>query len=166
MMQLTLTIFGAAVVIILIGEAARIRSKQLSDQTVCRDGVFAATGRLVADPETPEKIIQEIERLARVLTSRTILWGFVRRALTGRVRGSGSAREEYLAMPPHLRQDLVMAWVSAIFALTFNNMILGAFIRRLMLYSVPRRANGDFDSATPVAPMVSEFARDGVHSVA
>jgi hypothetical protein len=166
MMQLTLTIFGAAVVIILIGEAARIRSKQLDDQTVCRDEFFAATERLVADPETPEKIIQEMDRLAHVLTSRTILWGFVSRALTGRLRGTGSSREEYLAMPAHLRKDLVMAWVSAIFALTFNNMVLGAFIRRLMLYSVPRRVDGDFDSATPVAPMVAEFARDGVHSAA
>jgi hypothetical protein len=59
-----------------------------------------------------------------------------------------------------------MAWVSAIFALTFNNMILGIFIRRLMLYSVPRRTNGDFDSATPVAPMVDVFARNGVRTAA
>jgi hypothetical protein len=69
-------------------------------------------------------------------------------------------------MPTHLREDLIRVWVSAVFALTYNNMVLGTIIRRLMLYSIPRPANGDLDSAMPVAPMVDEFARDRVSSAA
>jgi hypothetical protein len=165
-MEWTLALFGAAAVVWLIGEGARIRSKQLDDQTICRDEFFSAAERLIGDPETPEKVVNEVDRLAHILTSRTLLWGVVWCALTGRLRSSDNARAEYLSMPVHLRKDLVMAWVSAIFALTFNNMILGIFIRRLMLYSVPRRTNGDFDSATPVAPMVDVFARNGVRTAA
>lgn len=165
MTALALAIFGAAVIIGLAAAVARIRSKQLDDQAICRDEFFAAAERLVADPETPEKTIDEIDRLAHVLTSRTIMWYFAKRAVAGKLRGSASLRDEYLSVPPHLRHDLVIAWVSAIYLLTFNNMLLGEAIRRLMLYSVPRRTN-DFDSATPVGPMVDEFARRGAHSAA
>ncbi len=164
-MTLALMMLSAAIIIGLVGAMARIRSRQLDDQAVCRDEFFAAAERLITDPETPEKTVDEIDRLAHRLTSRTMMWAFMMRALMGKLRTSGSLRDEYSATPTYLRHDLVTAWVSAIYFLTFNNMLLGLLIRRLMLYSVPRRTD-DLDAATPVGPMVDELARQGIHSAA
>ena len=157
---LALAIFGVTFAVFLIGLIAGFRAVQLERQAACRDEFFAAAGRLIADPETPEKTIHALDRLAHALTSRTLLWGFVAHALTGRLRNSDTLRKEFFTVPDHLRADLVKMWVSAIFALTFNNLLLGALIRRLMLYSVPRQSDGDFASVTPVIPMVDEFAHD------
>jgi hypothetical protein len=164
MIEWTLAIFVAAAVVVIVAEAARIRSQQLDDQDACRKMFFDAAERLIADPETPEKVITEVDQLAHGMTSRTAMWRFVWRALTGRVTNSQQARQEYFSVPEHLRRELVTLWVSAIFAATFNNMILGIFIRRLVLFSVPQRTDGDFSSATPVTPMVDEFARGKLRS--
>jgi hypothetical protein len=165
-LELILTILGAAAVVGIVGEAARIRSKQLDNQAVCREEFFATAERLIADPERPDHIILDLGNLARVLTSRTALWSFVARALRGRLRNPNPAnlRKHYYSVPHYLRTDFVMALVSAIYALTFNNMVLGPLIRRLMLYSVPRRSNGDIDDAGPVGPMVDEFSHNGARA--
>jgi len=157
-----LTILVAAAVVGIVGEVARIRSRQLDNQALCRDEFFAAAGRLIADPETPDHIISDLDKLARVLTSRTVLWSFVTRALQGRLRNPNPAnlRKDYYSVPQYLRADFLMTLVSAIYAVTFNNMVLGTLIRRLMLYSVPRRSNGDIDDAGPVGPMVDELAHN------
>ena len=158
MIEWTMAIFGAVAVLGVIAEMARMRSQQLDAQNAFREMFFKAAERLIADPETPEKIVNEADRLARKLTSRTAMWRFVWRALTRQIPSSEKARQEYFSVTEHLRSDLVTLWVSAAFLATFNNLILGALIRRLVLFSVPQRTDGDFNSAAPVAPMVDAAA--------
>jgi hypothetical protein len=73
---------------------------------------------------------------------------------------------DYKSLAPHLRKDLISAMVSAIFALTYNNMLLGFVIRRLMLHNVPSKANGDISAVMPAASMADELSRSGMSTTA
>lgn len=153
-------LFGAAAVIWLGGEIARVRAANLEAQAILREESYRAIGRLVDDPATPDEYITDLSALLKVMNSRLVMWRVLRHALAGKLRPDGHMAREYRALTPHLRKDYLMAWVAGILSITFNNMLLGAFIRRTMFYSVPHEPDADVADCQPVGPV----AYDLIHS--
>jgi hypothetical protein len=112
------------------------------------------------DPETPEEVITCVKWLLPQATSHLILWSFLLKLARGRVRGRRSDSLEVIRkLPDHLRGDYVGLLVSFIFALTYNNMMLGSLVRRFMLYSIPDTNTGDIGPVSPLGPMIDGFSR-------
>jgi hypothetical protein len=161
MLWLAASLVIAALIIECIGTLARIRANQLRLQEACRDAFYRYGERLVADPETPDEVVSFIRWLFAHLTDHNLLWTFLIALATGKVRGRRSdSLETIKKIPDHSRTDYVGLLVSFTFALTYNNMVLGAFIRRFILYSIPDTNTGDIGPVSPLGPMVDRgFSR-------
>jgi hypothetical protein len=156
-LEWTLVILGAAALLSAVGALARIRSRQLNGQNACRDSFFEAAEYLVADEETPERVVQWVKRMSVKLTSRTILWKALYNVFIGNVPKGDPFAKEWKSLPPHLKKYFVEVVVSSIFAVTYNNLVLGTVVRRLMLYSISSKTDGDIDVARPAAIMADEL---------
>jgi hypothetical protein len=80
--------------------------------------------------------------LAKRETSKSFLWSFVTSAITGRLSDStGSAAVKiFQTVPRHLRDDYVGAIVAFAIGITYNNILLGPLVRRLMFSASPSEA--------------------------
>jgi hypothetical protein len=138
----------------------KIRTSQLRRQEECRDAFYRYADRLASDPETPVEALKLLQVLLHEMPSRRLLWSFVADLAKGKIRGRRSASLEiYKKIPQRLRADYVGLLVSFIFALTYNNIALGSFVRRFILYSIPNTNDGDIGPVSPVGPMIDGFAR-------
>ena len=116
--------------------------------------------RLASDPETPAEALKLVDLLLHKMPSRRFLWSFVIDLAKGKIRGRRSdSLEIYKKLPLHLRADYVGLLVSFIFALTYNNILLGSFVRRFILYSIPNTNDGDIGPVSPLGPMIDGFSR-------
>src|ERR1700730_12448980 len=162
MLWLTAALILTACLIEIIGTMAKIRTRQLRQQEACRDAMYRYADHLIADSETPEEVLRLIEMLLSQVTSRAFLWSFLMDLAKGKIRGRRSSTLEiFKKIPPHLRADYVGLLVSFIFSLTYNNILLGAIVRRLILYSIPNTNDGDIGPVAPLGPMIDEFSRHG-----
>jgi hypothetical protein len=162
MLWLTATLIVVACLIEIVAVIAKIRARQLRTQEACREAFYRYADHLISDPETPEEVLRLINMmLTRAITSRTFLWVFVIDLAKGKIHRRSSTLETYKKVPPHLRADYVGALISFIFSLTYNNILLGALVRRFILYSIPNTNDGDIGSVTPLGPMIDGFSRHG-----
>lgn len=160
MLGLLAALIAASCLVELLGIAAKFRAGQLRRQEECREAFYPYADRLASDPETPVEALQILNLLVHEMPSRRFLWSFVIDLARGKIRGRRSdSLEIYKKMPPHLRADYVGLLVSFIFALTYNNILLGSFVRRFILYSIPNTNDGDIGPVSPLGPIIDGFSR-------
>jgi hypothetical protein len=160
MLWLTAVLIIVACIIECVGILAKTRLNQLRQQEACRNAFYGYVERLLSDPDTPEEVVEMINWSFAQATSHTFLWSFLIALGTGRIKGRRShSLEVFKKIPDHLRADYVGLLVSFIFSLTYNNMLLGALVRRFILYSIPDTNSGDIGPVSPLGPMVDEFSR-------
>ena len=162
MLWLTAALIVAACLIEIVGAIAKIRTGQLRRQEACRDAFYRYADHLTVDPETPEEVLRLIKILLSQVTSRAFLWSFLMDLAKGKIGSRQSdSLEVFKKIPPHWRADYVGLLVSFIFSLTYNNLLLGAIVRRFILYSIPNTNDGDIGPVAPLGPMIDEFSRHG-----
>src|SRR6266446_1026022 len=160
MLWLAAALIIAACLIEIVGMMAKIRASQLRRQEACRDAFYRYSEHLAADPETPEEVLRLIKLLLSQVTSRIFLWSFFLDLAMGKIRTRQSdSLKIFEKIPPHLRADYVGLLVSFIFGLTYNNLLLGAIVRRFILYSIPHTNDGDIGPVSPLGPMIDGFSR-------
>jgi hypothetical protein len=165
MLWLVASLIVAACIIELAGISAKARVRQLRHQEACREAFYKFAEILVNDPETPERVVTLVRLLSRSVVSRTFLWSFMTLLLAGKIRRrQWDSLEIYKELPQHLRSDYVGLLVSFVFALTYNNFVLGEIIRRSILYSIPDNNDEDIGRVSPLGPMIDAFSRSHVHS--
>jgi hypothetical protein len=160
MMWLAASMIVAACLIEIVGVVAKVRVGQLRRQEACRDAFYRYSDRLAADPETPGEVLRLVKLLVSQVTSRAFLWAFLMDLAMGKIRTRQSySLEIFKKIPEHLRADYIGLLVSFIFGLTYNNFLLGAIVRRFILYSIPNTNDGDIGPVSPLGPMIDGFSR-------
>jgi hypothetical protein len=164
MMWLTLALFAAAGLIALAGAAAKLRVRQLQTQERLREGFCRHVETMLNDPETPDNVANMMLFMATKETSKSFLWEFIAMAISGKLSDSADSKalRIYREMPSHLRRDYVGAIIAFAFGITYNNILLGLLVRRLIFFSVSQRGGDGAESISPVAPMLDDFSRTGM----
>jgi hypothetical protein len=160
MIWITGGLISAALLLALIGGIAKRRAEQLRIQEKLRDAFREYAEHLLSDPETRDNVVRLIMTMAKKETSRSFLWSFVGAAIAGRLSDSAgsTAFRMYQDIPDYLKSDYIRALVTFAIGITYNNILLGPLVRRLMFFSVPRQGGTDTSSISPVAPMLEEFS--------
>jgi hypothetical protein len=105
-----------------------------------RDSFFASAETLVCDPETPDSIVALLEACANTITRVEVGRLVIRRVLANRLPDAALAGEDdeetdrFLRDVHGMREDLRKTLASAAMqyaqAVSFNNVLLGTFVRR------------------------------------
>jgi hypothetical protein len=162
---LTGMLFATAGVVALAGAIAKKRAEQLKTQERLREEFCRHVEAILADPEASDNVASLMLYMATRETSRWFLWSFVLLAISGKLSDSAdsTALKIYQEVPGHLRKDYVSAVIKFAIGVTYNNMLLGLLVRRLMFFGVSRRGGDGTESISPVAPILDEFSRGGMH---
>lgn len=164
MLRLTAWLIVVACLVEVVGYLAKVRVRQLQAQEACREAFYRFAENLASDPETPEPVVDIIKLLPKWVTSKVFWWRFIIALLLRRVRRQRwDSLEIYNQIPYHLRSDYVGLLVSFVFALTYNNLVIGEIARRLFLYSIPDDNDADIGRVSPLGPMIDEFSHHHVH---
>jgi hypothetical protein len=140
MLNLSFGLLLVALVIFLLGRFAAVRVLQLQKCRKIRDEFFESALFLVEDERTPEIYVSILEFLGNAIVRKHLSWRTLWRLLTGRIDrehdpASGSVRDLTAEFP--LPEDLRRTWNHAAtcftLAITFNNALAGAVVRRLFL---------------------------------
>lgn len=146
MLNLSLGLLLVALAVFLLGRFAAIRVLQLRRCRKIRDEFFQSALSLIEDDRTPEIYVSILEFLGNAIVRKHLSWRTLWRLLTGRIDGkhdpaSGSVRDLTAEFP--LPDDLHRTWNHAAtcftLAITFNNALAGAVVRRLFLWPVAGR---------------------------
>jgi hypothetical protein len=146
MLNLSLGLLLAALAVFLLGRFAAVRVLQLQRSRKIRDEFFESALSLVEDERTPEIYVSILEFLGNAIVRKHLSWRTLWRLLTGRIDrehdpASGSVRDLTVEFP--LPEDLRRTWNHAAtcftLAITFNNALAGAVVRRLFLWPVTGR---------------------------
>lgn len=146
MLNLSFGLLLVALVIFLLGRFAAARVLQLQRCRKIRDEFFEGALSLVEDERTPEIYVSILEFLGNAIVRKHLSWRTLWRLLTGRIDrkhdpASGSVRDLTAEFP--LPEDLRRTWNHAAtcftLAITFNNVLAGAVVRRLFLGPVTGR---------------------------
>jgi hypothetical protein len=164
MLWLTGALVAAAGVIALAGAIAKWRTAQLETQERLREEFCRHVEMILNDPEAPDSVASLMLFMAAKETSKWFLWSFVVTAISGKLSDSANsaALRIYREIPSHLRTDYVGAIVTFSLGITYNNIILGPLVRRLIFFSVSRRGGDGAESISPVAPMLDDFSKTGM----
>lgn len=106
---------------------------------VLRDSFFTSAETLVRDPETPDSIVALLDACANTITRVEVGRLVIRRALANRLPDAtideqDEETDRFLrdvhGMRADLRETLASAAMQYAQAVSFNNMLLGTFVRR------------------------------------
>ncbi len=140
-----------ALVLFVLGRMASVRTLQLQRSQEVRSEFFRNATILVQDERTPEAYVGLLRLLSRVLVDKRLSWILLRRLVSGKNQAPGQQRD-LTALHP-LPADLRKVWDHLggcfVLAVTFNNFLIGAFVRRLLLRLV-EGCEGDGRGATAV----------------
>jgi hypothetical protein len=114
--------------------------RNIEAAVMLRDSFFTAAETLVSDPETPDSIIALLDACADTITRVEVGRLVIRRALANRLPNAAITDEDdeesdrFLRDVHGMREDLRKTLASAAMqyaqAVSFNNMLLGTFVRR------------------------------------
>jgi hypothetical protein len=120
--------------------AITVWQRNIEAAIALRESFFASAEALVRDPETPDSIVMLLEACANTITRVEVGRLMIRRALAHRLPDgapAGADDEEtncFLRDVHGMREDLRKTLASAAMqyaqAVSFNNMLLGTFVRR------------------------------------
>lgn len=120
------------------------RRQQIEIMTVCRDEFYKAVEALLSDDATPEIVITRLDFLEHNMiepgVGRYVAWS----AITGELRQfaehpSDEVKKSVAAiesMRPELQELFGRAMIAGVLAGTYTNMVIGPFLRRVLLFSV------------------------------
>ncbi len=137
---------AALATLAVVGWLAKVRTRQMQKRVVHRQEFFAAAYHLIDDPRTPAEIIGLIREFSAVLDSRRLLWRFLFDLVSGRLRSlfidppTAAQRvfDQLQAMPRPLQDVFATAAVNFALAMTYNNVLIGTLIRRVIFVAVTR----------------------------
>lgn len=128
-----------------------------------RQEFYTHAEKLVSNPAVPDDVASLLVYISSELRSKKVLRGFVwdlalkrRRTLNDRAR---RIAKEIDAMPDNLRASLYQSCIAAFVATTYNNRILGAAIRRFIIWAVDRNSG----SRPVTEATVAQYARHQRH---
>ncbi len=132
------------VLVAAIGVASRQRSLQLNKAQGYRDGFFNAANALANDERTPDIVLSFIEFLSESISSRWILWRLLWDLLRGKVRERVrypkplvvELRKALDSLPSPLDVQAAKLMTNFSLGITYNNFIIGAFLRRAVMFAV------------------------------
>jgi hypothetical protein len=146
MLNLSFGLLLVALTVFLLGRFAAARVLQLRRCREIRDEFFESALSLVKDERTPDIYVSILEFLGNAIVRKHLSWRTLWRLLTGRIdhkhdSESGSVRDLTAEFP--LPEDLRRTWNHAAtcftLAITFNNALAGAVVRRLFLWPATGR---------------------------
>ena len=153
---------AVAVGVVVFGFAAfaRIRSNQLDRMVLHREAFFKAAQNLLSDDDTPEVIVDQLEFMSRHIDRGLMgriflligLWGALSKSFTDGDKNLRDFRRTVDEMRPEMRKQYALSAINCLLASTYCNVLIGFFIRRVMLYWLPRDGSD--------APKVGILLRD------
>jgi hypothetical protein len=111
-----------------------------------RDDFYRASMKLVDAPEdaVPPQTLYSIMLLSRLITDKRCARLFVWHVATGGMSGRGANKAKLLLhmedLSDELRDIYSHALVSFVFAITYNNVVIGRFARRFLMWGVNPKA--------------------------
>jgi hypothetical protein len=146
-----------ALVLFVLGRMAGVRARQLQLSQEVRSEFFRNASLLVEDERTPEAYVGFLGLLSKALVDKRLSWALLGRLVSDRMnRGHNptvrGAREGDLTAVHPLPADLRKVWDHLgrcfVLAVTFNNFLIGALIRRFL--GRTEGCEGDSRGATAV----------------
>jgi hypothetical protein len=146
MLNLSFGLLLVALAVFLLGRFAAVRVLQLRRCRKIRDEFFESALSLIEDDRTPAIYVSILEFLGNAIVRKHLSWRTLWRLLTGRIDrqhdpASGGVRDLTTEFP--LPDDLRRTWNHAAtcftLAITFNNALAGAVVRRLFLWPATGR---------------------------
>lgn len=120
--------------------AVAVWRRNIEAAVALRDSFFASAETLVRDPETPDSIVALLDACANTITRVEVGRLVIRRALANRLPDATVADEDdeesvrfvrdVHGMREDLRKTLASAAMQYAQAVSFNNALLGTFVRR------------------------------------
>ena len=139
-----------ALVLFVLGRMASVRTLQLQRSQEVRSEFFRSATILVEDERTPEAYVGLLSLLSGVLVDKRLSWILLRRLVSS--QDQAPRKRDLTALHP-LPADLRKVWDHLggcfVLAVTFNNFLIGALVRRLLLRLV-EGCEEDGRSATAV----------------
>ncbi|MBW8876134.1 MAG: hypothetical protein JF614_14305 [Acidobacteria bacterium] len=142
-----------ALVLFVLGRMAGVRVRQLQRSQEVRSEFYRSAMILVEDERTPEAYVGLLGSLSRALVDKRLSWIALWHLVSG--KRNLAPRERDLTFLHPLPADLRKVWdhITGCFvlAVTFNNFLIGAIVRRLFLWLANgRNDEGDSRRATAV----------------
>jgi hypothetical protein len=135
---------SSAIVVAVIGYLSRYRVIHIQRQQTYLRSFYTAAGRIIDDDNTPDNLVKLILSLSSKIMSKRLSPEIAWEGLLGHFwepdSNKSNLSEKILrtttCLPIHLRRDWSEARASFILAVTYNSVITGTFVRRLMLISL------------------------------
>jgi hypothetical protein len=166
---MTLLAVGAAVIALVVARwFFLMRAQQMQSAAALQRQFYRSAEILAEDEGTPEVVLHMLSRASADLESRVVVWAAAWRLLRGHVRDEAKSehfrafRAEVEGMRPEMRKHLALAVMSAVFRVTYNNLIVGTALRRLALFGVqvPARAADAEENAEAQVLAIDMFDRN------
>ena len=148
-MTLTISLIVGVIVLALSTRYFIRRVNQLEWRDGYRAKFFDIAGRLVDNPDTPDRVVHVLRNAAYDLNSYLFSWGIMWRLFvsTGRLRRDEAGRlrrdeegsltiSEISELPDAHRDEIYTAVGTWMTAITYNNAILGMLVRRLAFWGL------------------------------
>lgn len=154
----------AMVGIFVVGILSKYRIAHLEAQRQQMDVFYAVASRIAEDSNTPVCVMELLPKFSETMLNKQTLYELIWDAFSGKLRHNAENpspkvvefAREFEKMPAYLKAEfgkLLGAWL---LALTFSSVILGAFVRRVMLFAVKMRNNGP-SSGDTVKPIMHDL---------
>lgn len=140
---------AVAVIVLLVARwFFRVRTQQMQRAVRLQELFYHSANALAEDEGTPSAVLHMLSRMSDSMNSKIPVWLASWRLVSGHIRKEVNGAHlkcllsDIETMRPEMRKHLALAFVSALFRVTYNNFFLGTTLRRLALFamSVPNRA--------------------------